>query len=417
MKFILVLMLLCIQYLSFSQKTERYNGDFYNGIKIKGSASYSYYDNADQKKVKHGSFRYSAREKTDTWRYSHGISGNYNHGLKDGKWVYALTSKDYEKDQKGYFYYYEVQLTSNYKDGLPEGRWKYTSKISKYKITTEQGRLKNGVPEIIEDIDITLHWKKGILVDSIIIIDSLNQIIKISMNSEGFLHGSYAVEKNGNLSEIEYEQGILMHNTDHGITTKNPEYLSYKTLKNPTESVSKQKNSLLDDTKNVISKYIEKQIFNNNYFLYRYIDGDNLLQRKGEFGDYQVKLDGLFYFQLSPILNPTEASIINTITGQYERAKEAERDLTLKLKSKPKDEALLKSKSELNHIISAFNKINCHIQTYQQYLSLDFVLKNGKSKCSALTNAGALKTRLDYLNVLKTQADEQAKRLNTFLKK
>jgi hypothetical protein len=63
MRLLIIIILQLTLTFVYGQKTERFNGEFYNGTKIKGEANYSYYNDNNNKKVKHGAFRYSAREK------------------------------------------------------------------------------------------------------------------------------------------------------------------------------------------------------------------------------------------------------------------------------------------------------------------------------------------------------------------
>lgn len=389
------------------QKTERFNGEFFNGIKIKGEANYSYYTDDKNNKIKHGSFRYSAREKTDNWRYSHSISGNYINGLKDGIWSYNLASKDYEKNKDGYFFIIDVQLTATYSSGYPDGEWQYTCKISKHKKENKQGRLRNTQSVIAENIFIKLNWKKGVLIDSLIIKDQLNKNITARMNGKGLLIHNFKVVSGSETMSWFYNEGILKNNTKDSITITNNEFTAYQNLKNADEQCRKKRQSLFSQDECQIENYLNTHIFNHDYFLYRFIDGDKILKYKNKFGDFDVRYKGLYYYRLIPILNEKEIKIIKDIQVKHEKIKQAEWQVNRDILKNPSNQKYKDDKLRIAQALKIYKRLECHISYYKLYLSLETLLKDGQYRCSNLKNPEDINSKLDYLNAINETSIKQ----------
>lgn len=407
MKLLVLVLLQFVITFAIGQKTERFDGEFYNGISIKGTANYTYYTDSNNKNIKHGSFRYSAREKTDSWRYSHSISGSYDNGLKDGIWTYNLVSKDFDKDQYGYFFDVEVQLTAAYSKGNPQGKWQYHCLISKHKRIAKQGKFRNTDESITENINIALNWKNGVLIDSLIINDLLKQTISISMDDRGFLNGAYSIETKSKIDTKNYEAGILASTIKGGIEETDVEYAAYKKLKSPESQVKKKKNSVLSQKPNDIETYLNKYIYNEVYFMSRYIDGDLLLITDKKFGDFIVKYKGLYYFELSPILNSKELEIDNDIKVKYEKIKQAEWQVNQNIRKNPKVQRYIDDKLRITTALKEYDRFECQMSYYKKYVSLEKLLKDGQYKCFNMPDADKFKTKIDYLNSLNEMSIKQ----------
>lgn len=415
MKFIVLFSLLLLFISGAAQKTERFTGDFYNGIKINGTANYSFYTNEQNQKIKHGAFRYSAREKSETWRYSHSITGSYSKGLKEGSWNYLLTSKDFEKDQEGHFYNIDVSMTAEYSNGYPNGRWVYQCKISKHKKENKQGRIRNTASQVTTDVHIVLNWKNGVLIDSLIIDDAFQQNISLVMNNNGFLDGNYHIkskDQSKNKNTI-YEAGILKKTYNGSKSNLDTEYSCYTSLPQASEKVKMTKESLFKSKPKPISDYLNTHIFNSDYFMYRYIDGDKILKRDKKFGDYSVKYKGLYYYNLSPIMDAEENVIISEINSAYQKLKQADAKNKYYISKYPNDKQYQDKQRYIKTALSSFNKINCHISSYRKYLSLQKTTAMANQSCSPIKNTEGLKKKTDYLQLLKDLADYQINILKT----
>ncbi len=408
----LVLSLILISLSIYAQKTERYSGAYYNGETIKGEANFTFYKNKSGNKIKHGPFRYSAREKGKDWRYSHSISGEYTNGNKDGAWTYNLNSKNRKKDKEGYYFDIVVDMSANYINGLPDGEWIYSCYISKYKMVSKAGRLRKAASKDAKDIKITLHWNKGKLTDSLTIIDQLKGSIIASMNPRGVLMGDFIISNNKHKTITHYDKGIETNSKNDNTIKQNEEYLAFLNLKDTKSEVKKRKQSLFRKSNCIISKYLDDNIFNNKYFLYKYIEGDKLIKSKLDYGDYKVNYKGLYYYTLEPVLNAEEIKIVKNINIAEEKTKESYWYNVRALKKSPKDKKLLADKRRVDSALKKYKNLQCNISIYKKHLSLLAILSD--KSCQKLHFDTPPLTRIDYLNQIKRESDKQYKILSTY---
>ncbi len=406
MKLAILTALQLIIIVSFAQKTERYNGAFYNGEKIKGNASYTYYRDKDNKQVKDGSFRYSAREKNDKWRYSHSISGTYKDGYKTGKWIYNYSTKDYKQDNEGYFYTINMTLQSIYNNGYPSGKWLYSNLTTKYKKILNKGKYKKVNITNIKDVKITLNWDKNTLIDSLIIKNNIGESIYANFNKEGFFNGEFVFI--GDEKEFwQYNNGIP---TYKGIDTTimiNKEFKSYNQIKNKDAKVKKIKKSLLNKEGCVIAKYLNEDIFNQDYTLFRYIDGDRIITTDKRTNEDKLLYKGLFFYKLKPILSKKENEVIKTISIYHQRIKQAEWLTNRQILEDPKNTKYKDDKERIVYALNEFKEINCFLKYYEDYLNIENIKVVTENKCGAIKNSILLKTKEDYLNGIYNKAKHQ----------
>lgn len=81
---------------------------------IKGS--YSYYEDEEENRILHGAFKVSYNTRCLDGRSLIEISGNYNHGKRNGHWTIKDKNRKTGKDNS--YYYYDF----NYKDGTLNGK-------------------------------------------------------------------------------------------------------------------------------------------------------------------------------------------------------------------------------------------------------------------------------------------------------
>ena len=413
MKTALLIILNFIIILSFAQKTERFNGDFFNGDKIKGTASYTFYRDDNNKQIKEGTFRYSAREKNDKYRYSHSISGNYKKGLKNDKWTYNYSTKDYKQDKDGYYYSINVELNSQYDNGYPSGKWVYNSKIVKYKKILKKGKYKKTNPVDVKDLSITINWVKNRLVDSLIINNRLGESIYVTMDSEGVMNGEfYFLEDQKEFWY--YENGILKNK---GIDTNvivNKEYSSYNKINDQETTVKKIKKSLLSKDGCLISKYIKEEIYNHDYTLFRYIGGDNIIKTNKKTNNKKLVYNGLYYYKLKPILTKDENEIIKSIVADNEKVRQAEWFTNQQILKNPKEKKYKEDKARIVYALKEFDEVNCYISYYKNYLSLDNIKIVTQTNCGTLDNSALLMSKYEYLEEIRHKADQQMKILKAY---
>jgi len=413
MKTALLIILNFIIILSFAQKAERFNGNFFNGDKIKGTASYTFYRDSNNKQIKEGTFRYSAREKNDKYRYSHSISGNYKKGLKNDKWTYTYSTKDYKQDNDGYYYSIDVELSSQYDNGYPSGKWVYNSKIIKYKKILKKGKYKKTDHVDVKDLSITINWNKNKLVDSLIIKNNIGESIFVSMDNEGIINGEFYF-LDDQKEFWYYENGILK---TKGIDTNivfNKEYESYNKIKNQSEKVKKIKYSLLSKKGCLITKFINEEIYNHDYILYRYIGGDKVISTDKKTNQPILKFKGLYYYKLKPILTTKENAIIREIVANNEKIREAEWFTNQQILKNPKEKKYQEDKKRIVNALKEFDQVNCFISFYKEYLNLDNIKIVTQTNCGVLDNSDLLESKYEYLEGIKHKADQQMKILKAY---
>ena len=407
----IILVFIIISFAGYSQKTERYSGEYFNGGKIKGTANFAYYLGDKGKKIKHGPFRYSARDKGQTWRFSQNISGEYTNGNKNGNWTYNLNSKEVKRDKNGYFYDITIDMTAEYINGFPNGEWVYDCYINKYKKVMKSGRLRKTASTVSKSVKIVLNWNKGKLVDSLIIIDKLGSNIIASMNEYGVLTNDFTIEGQNINSRITYNKGIESSRILNGKKIDNLEYIAYLSLEDKDSKVKKQKMSLCDNQNCIILKYLRDNIFNNEYFLYRFIEGDKILHSENDYNDYNVVYKGLYYYNLEPKATVEEQKVFKEIEVAYEKTKEALWYNKRALAKSPKDKKILADKRRIQGAINQYKIILCHLSAYKKYLSLQNI--QDKSNCKSIKFSTTPISRAEYLDELKHQSDLQYKILKS----
>lgn len=405
MKFLLFILTLTISCTSiYSQKTLRYSGDFYNGQKIKANASFSYYLDENNNKIKNGSFRYTARDKTDLWRYSSSITGNYSKNLKNGKWVYVIESKDYEKSSDGYYYNISTSLTASYINGKPNGKWRFKTTKSKHKKVKKQNHWRNVGDTIIENVTIEVIWDKGTLVDTLKVLDMGKKEIIAIMDNSGFMK-SITRKTNADLVFIAYKDSIEEYRKNGNKISKNYEYLAYKELKGDKNLIKKKKRSLIYSKNCKLDDYLEEYIFMNPQFLHSYIGGD-LTIKKVKNNNTRIAIKGMYYYDLAPIMTEAENKIINNIKVEYANIEHANWLNKSELKKDPKNKLLLEDQRRIKNALSVYKNVNCNIKAYKKFVSLHNTLNNN---CATIDTNFKIDSKLDFLEELKTVAAKHYK--------
>lgn len=272
-----------------SQTIQQYSGDFYNGTPIPGEASYSYYlENGE--KIKHGSFKYTQKIRTDEGYASTTISGNFKNGFKDGGWSYTVEYKDYNSGKGNFWLTGSTRLTANYSEGIPNGFWKY-SRNSK---SRSKNRTVNGYSWSVYSDPIiasaNAEYRKGILVNNFEMKNIVtNQYKNISgkLNGEGFCTGTWSFSSDFSEMEFVFYKNIEIQNLTRDkntgkLTSKSnlsdEQITAVKSFANGEITSDELKNNfrIKIDTANWIKGSLIplKSTFYSNLFLEKYIGGD-----------------------------------------------------------------------------------------------------------------------------------------------
>ena len=116
----------------------------YSGLYEDGKATYTYYEDENGERVKHGKFTYSKTDKglgvgggmAVSYATTISASGNYKNGMKDGKWIYK------NKTAGGSITFADFSAVINYVDGRMEGTLNNAGVIFQMKNNRIIGQVK-----------------------------------------------------------------------------------------------------------------------------------------------------------------------------------------------------------------------------------------------------------------------------------
>jgi hypothetical protein len=234
------------------------------------------------------------------------------------------------------------------------------------------------------------------------------------MNSKGILIGEFDIKSKTETFSWLYNSGILVENKMNNTNYPNFEFIAYNNTKDIEKEVKKRKLSLFQNDNCIIKEYIKQHIFNHDYFLYRFIDGDLIIKPEKKFGDFSVIYKGLYYYKLKPILNEKELSIIKDIEIKHENIKQAEWLIKKQIQKYPKEAKYKERKRRIETALKEFEQIECHIHYYKEYLSIEKLLESGQTKCSKINDPKSKESKLNYLYYLSVRANKQYKTLQVY---
>ncbi len=173
-----------------AQTTKQFSGVYDDN----GNATYSYYyDSETGKKVKHGSFRYTATGLTDGASYT--VTGSFVNGLRNGTWVFKTTASGAKTST--YIMGYKVYKTTsgaetytvNYKNGFFHGSFNATNNMS-VTVKNEYGGEETWLGSK-NNVVINLNFTNGKLTGNAYIKDK-EKTIKGQFDAQSFLTGDWS---------------------------------------------------------------------------------------------------------------------------------------------------------------------------------------------------------------------------------
>ena len=105
----------------------------YSGLYEDGKATYTYYEDENGERVKHGKYTYNRR---DVIIGTYDVTGNYKNNRKDGKWTYKVTGN-------GNNVKITRTLAIDYANGAMEGNINYTSTTNNGNVYTERYQMSH----------------------------------------------------------------------------------------------------------------------------------------------------------------------------------------------------------------------------------------------------------------------------------
>ena len=172
---LLLYLALLLPIISIAQKTQKYNGPFPGG-----TATYSFYENADYERIYNGNFKFNNG-------YSQTLSGKFVDNKRNGLWIGKRKRKGYSS----------IKVSANYKKGKLHGKCSY--------IETEKGK-------IVEEYYIS--FKDNVPIGKITYRNKYrNTSLTLNIAEEGFINGKLVYKFNyydqGHELIQEYDKGIL----------------------------------------------------------------------------------------------------------------------------------------------------------------------------------------------------------------
>ena len=255
-------------------------------MSIPSEATYTYYkDQNTSKEIKHGKFRYTVKLKDKDYRFYQSFTGVYYNNLKDGEWIYKLTIRDYFKDNQDYYLSGAISLTAKYHRGVPQGRWIFKSELKKRKRLSKGSHIEWDRYLPNDSIKIIVNFKDGMLVDSIKILTSMGNELEGVFDKYGMCDKTWIYIENGTKTITEYSHGlkksekvILVEDnkeiSNFVYTDDIKMHSQFITQKSKDVAFKVDTFSILRNKKDFMVSMIFDNIFNNDYFLYRYVPGD-----------------------------------------------------------------------------------------------------------------------------------------------
>lgn len=391
--YLFLILLFCLQVKA--QKLVTYNGAYDDGRLQNGSAIYTYYEDPDSREyVKQGAFKYSFKGVGSYTGFDQTITGNFKEGLKNGLWKYTITMKDFGTNNS--YSTGSITLQSNYKDGYAHGKWiEIISYKKRSKLLTRSGYIW-GPWEQLQTTSIEMNFDNGFYTGNVTINDGFkNKKINGKYDDESYADGTWTMTSPSGSKEYVYKDKCyyqFLERDSKGQIV--PQYMGYENGASQYQNIVKfekeyelvKKALLYSEAERIdngysfvntsswatdlIKEYVNS-LFENQYFLYKYIGGD-LSYEKGFMGGIQLNAEYTEYFPISDIPIYREAEKAFTAKNYIEALNfynQLDND-----KIKPSDNKLLQQKIK-NTKALADNQISNYIaekEFYETYINDKF---------------------------------------------
>ncbi|MCF8297610.1 MAG: hypothetical protein K9J13_08730 [Saprospiraceae bacterium] len=269
-----------------AQKLLKYSGKYDNGMAVPGEADYTYYKEENTfKQIKQGRFRYTVKSKANDYRFNQSFIGNYHNDLKDGEWSYRINARDYFKNKDDYYSTGSISLVSKYKQGMPQGRWEFNSALKNRKRLSNGSKIEWDRYLAEETVKIIVNFNNGLLVDSVKILTNYGYELQGVFDKNGMCDKTWIYIEKETKTITEYSHGLKK--SQKVISTKDNKEISnlvytddmkmhsqFVTQKSKDFAFEVDTFTMLRNHKDFMVSMIYNNIFNDDYFLYRYVPGD-----------------------------------------------------------------------------------------------------------------------------------------------
>lgn len=358
-----------IPLVTYAQNPEKYRGTMPTRISRGGEVTYYYIPGANNKKMKHGRFKYSLRHTAGVSKIYQDIYGNYNLGLKDGQWSFRTRFKDYKQDRSEEYLTGTMILKAKYRQGNPDGPWhlRFTYKTRKIE-SINGGRTKWKSYNPSQEVVISMKFNNLKMVDSVYMQSDDGRYAEGICNENGFFEGSWNFEINDLFIRELYDQGFLykkeIYNKKDTVLMKTHDYSEIAMSRRNRVQTFLQKGSneinqltYTLDTISVfkqvhpISHIVHKWIFDNPYLLFNELDGDTFKEQD---------LTGGYMVQLVNQVTPDQRDKI----AQLENLVEAFKQMNIRI------ENLIRGKSISNRTRSTIQLMGYYERMAEKYACL-----------------------------------------------
>lgn len=321
-------------FLSISQETKQFKGNFQDGLVDPGQATYQYYEKNGEI-IKNGLFTYNRLSKSDDGSYSTKISGNFKNGLRDGKWTFSITFNDWNNGT-GNYVTGSISLSSSYINGLPDNQWIYTENSkSRIKNNTINGFVWSSFTSP-QSSKAVVNFKNGILNGELIFENLLvTDNIKCFFNENGFVTNSLSIQYSpvyNSKADIEYYKNIMIKYTElsdrdgfkNNLKLSQEDILLIQAVADkgvPKDDLAKNRIKL--DTVQLITLNDFKSNIYNELFINEYIQGDLVYNGENKFGGMHILTTKHELMKLSEIPEIEQAYFYMKDTTNITRVQEA----------------------------------------------------------------------------------------------
>lgn len=315
----------------FGQQLKNYNGNYelhsYEvdvfGIPpglIKGTATYSYYENEDLQRIRSGKFNYNGRINANGETVTVSISGNYLENKKDGKWSVNQT-------YSGSGQSINLIFTGTYKNGFPNGLW--SSTLS----GTQRGKTITG--------SYTLNFSNNVINGNFkqTTSDGTGNSISGSLDSNGYFTGKTIIKTDGDEYQCTFNNGLLVSAIGRNLQSGNI-FENYKVNEEELTSF----NMLLNEKdSSIIDEIPFKIVEGNNNFIDRLVTNEfiNIMARASLFdvtpGDLSIGKNNKYNwvgFKVRALENSeTKTERLARLKAEEERLQKEEAERLARLKA------------------------------------------------------------------------------------
>ena len=388
---------------------ERYDGEFQNAQHEPGTATYSYYiQSKTGKKIKHGAFRYRVKIKTPKMRVYRTVTGEYKSGWKDSLWNYSFTTKDYDAKHDGYLYTYDVELAANYDMGWPNGEWYYTALVKRRKKVEKNGEMVWIAYEIMKDMRMKVNYSHGKLLDSIWMKDR-DVHFDAFMDKNGFMLGDFELITDSSEVKILFKKGFVVksNNPENDIVVQDLHYNYWMEHKDNLAAFGAN----LDTNALTFYKSIfMNNIYNDLFFNYRFIDGDQIVKFVGARKKMEVNHWGMYKRQLKVYVTEEDLLSVQRIYGFHIKAKRQLDACAKKYKSSENDPKLRQKLDQLKALEKMFKAYTCQAKMYRTYVTPKEIALKANS-CGSDLKISESNSRKQILSDIYNQAKNLNKKL------